>query len=285
MELWYDSFGDRKNPPLLLLTGAACQGIIWTKTFCKKLASLGFFVIRFDQRDTGFSSYTDIPYTFLDMANDAIGLLDALSLSAAHFMSISMGGAIAQIAAVHFPSRVLSLTLIATTNDFYPVAAAIRGEREKNFALSRPELEWFNWVKEVEAISPFAFIKRLRKHILGWRILNGKRVSFPSFHYARLMAVSIVRQRSYKALLRHRTALLSSLEQIRDTQGKIKIPTFVIHGGNDPLFPKDHAEHLAASIPGSTLLLIEEMGHNFCPCFHDDIIREVGSFIANIDKK
>ncbi|MES2199744.1 MAG: alpha/beta hydrolase [Chlamydiota bacterium] len=279
-DLWCDCFGDKNNPAMILLMGGGCQGIIWTEVFCQKLAALGLFVIRFDQRDTGLSSYTHHPYTLLDMAKDVTSLLDRLDVKKAHLMGISMGGAIAQIIAAHFPSYVHSLILMATTNNFYPIASAMKGEFSHEFALSSPEEAWFLWVKEVEQLPIFSFRRRIRKHMDGWKILNGLKTKFPREYYFHLLKESVKRQRSYKSLLNHRTALLASLDILQKTEGNIHVPTLIIHGEHDPLFPKDHAEHLSSTMAHSKLLLIEEMGHNFCPCFQEQVVEEVGSFVS-----
>lgn len=277
-DLWCDFFGDRNNPALVLLMGGGCQGIFWTEAFCRKLAAVGLFVIRFDQRDTGLSSYCKDPYTLLDMAQDVVCLLDRLNIKKAHMMGISMGGAIAQIIAAHFPSYVDSLILLATTGNFYPIAAAMQGDFSSQYSFSSPQQEWFQWVKEAEKLPLLALRKRVQKHMEGWRILNGKKTEFPYEYYLHLLKESVKRQRSYKALLHHRSALLASLECLSKTKGNINVPALIIHGGCDPLFPKDHANSLAASIAQSKLVLIEEMGHNFCPCFQDRAIEEMTVF-------
>ncbi len=280
-DLWCDFFGEKSNPALVLLMGGGCQGIIWTPAYSEKLAAAGFYVIRFDQRDTGLSSYCKKSYTLLDMAKDVIKLLDRLGIKKAHMMGISMGGAISQILAAEFPSYVRSLILIATSNDFRPIAAAMKGEFHQEFPVSYPEREWFLWVKEVEQIPVLAFRKRLKKHMDGWRILNGKKTEFPYKYYLHLLKESIKRQRSYKALLNHQSALLASLDILQETKGNIPVPTLIIHGGCDPLFPKDHPKSVASSIVHSKLLLIEEMGHNFCPCFQLQTIEEIIVFLKH----
>ncbi|MBS0627462.1 MAG: alpha/beta hydrolase [Verrucomicrobia bacterium] len=281
-DLWCDFFGDKNNPAMVLLMGGGCQGIIWTESFCENLAKTGLYVIRFDQKDTGLSSYSSGPYTLLDMGKDVISLLDRLHIKKSHMMGISMGGAIAQIIAAHFPSYVHSLILLATTNNFYPVAGAIRGDLKTTYSLSSPKPDWFRWIEEVEKIPVYAFLRRLKKHIEGWRILNGDRTEFPEKYYRHLLVRSIKRQRSYKALLNHRKALLASLDLVQKTEGNIKVPTLIIHGECDPLFPKDHPKHVASTIPLSKLLLIKEMGHNFCPCFQSDVVKEISEFIESI---
>ena len=53
IEIWYETFGEEKNPALLLVMGGLCQGILWPTEFCEQLAQAGFYVIRYDHRDTG----------------------------------------------------------------------------------------------------------------------------------------------------------------------------------------------------------------------------------------
>ena len=133
MTLCYDTFGDSKAPPLLLIMGLAAQMTAWDDEFCGELAARGYFVVRFDNRDIGLSTRLDAagtpnvaaalmavaqgkplaaPYLLRDMADDAIGLMDALGITAAHVVGASMGGAIGQTLAIHHPSRLRTLTSI-----------------------------------------------------------------------------------------------------------------------------------------------------------------------------
>ena len=132
LELCYETFGAASAPPVLLIMGLASQMLLWDDQFCEQLASRGFRVIRFDNRDIGRSSQlrgARIPtrwqllrrsargaaYTLEDMAADSVGLLDALEIGAAHIVGASMGGMIAQLVAINHPDRVLSLVSIMST--------------------------------------------------------------------------------------------------------------------------------------------------------------------------
>src|ERR1700722_20304356 len=87
IDIWYETFGDEKSKPLLLIMGGCCQGVLWHRQFCESLADEGFYVIRYDHRDSGFSScydYETNPYGLMDMAKDAIGLLDAIGIQKTH---------------------------------------------------------------------------------------------------------------------------------------------------------------------------------------------------------
>ena len=137
IRLCFDSFGDPADPPLLLVMGLGSQMIAWDDGFCAQLAARGLHVIRFDNRDIGLSTRFDAagvpdvgaalmalmlgrpiraPYLLRDMADDAIGLLDHLGIARAHVVGASMGGAIAQLLAIHHPQRVRSLTSIMATS-------------------------------------------------------------------------------------------------------------------------------------------------------------------------
>lgn len=125
----YESYGEEQDEAILLIQGTGAQLTAWPAELCQQLSAQGYRVIRFDNRDSGMSSKLDtlsmpdwpaifppigscdiskLPYSLQDMAKDAIGLLDALHIDKAHMVGASMGGAIAQLIAIHFPERTLS---------------------------------------------------------------------------------------------------------------------------------------------------------------------------------
>ena len=135
IEIACETFGDAGNPPVLLVMGLATQMIGWPDDFCRGLAERGLFVVRFDNRDIGLSTHlhdagapdimavfggdaSSVPYALTDLAEDTVGLLDALGLDSAHLVGASMGGMIAQLVAIRHPKRVRSLTsIMSTTGD------------------------------------------------------------------------------------------------------------------------------------------------------------------------
>lgn len=124
IEMCVETFGELTAPPLLLLAGDASPMDWWDDEFCRRLAAGDRFVIRYDHRDTGRS--TSCPpgepdYTGTDLMHDAVGVLDALRLPAAHLVGFAFGGALAQRIAIHHPSRVLSLGLLAPAVDAHPL--------------------------------------------------------------------------------------------------------------------------------------------------------------------
>jgi pimeloyl-ACP methyl ester carboxylesterase len=118
LEIATETFGDPGSPPVLLIMGAMASMLWWPDEFCERLAQQGRYVVRYDNRDTGLSTkYApgEPPYTFDDMADDAMRVLDACEIRSAHLVGMSLGGVIAQLAALAHPSRVASLTAISTS--------------------------------------------------------------------------------------------------------------------------------------------------------------------------
>src|SRR5688572_14110860 len=99
VELCTEAFGDPADPALLLVMGATASMLRWEDDLCHGLADGGRFVIRYDNRDTGRSTTNapgQVPYTVEDLADDAVGVLDAYGIAAAHIVGASMGGMICQ---------------------------------------------------------------------------------------------------------------------------------------------------------------------------------------------
>ena len=136
IELCFETFGDRSDPAVLLVSGYTSQLLGWDEGFCAELAARGRFVIRFDNRDVGLSTHLDgqhvdiaavlaasagrgemppVPYTLSAFSDDGFGLLDHLGIDAAHVMGMSMGGMIVQTMAIEHPERVLSMTSVMST--------------------------------------------------------------------------------------------------------------------------------------------------------------------------
>lgn len=276
-KIWWEGFGKKTDPLLILIMGAGCQGIIWSSSFCEKLASFGFYVVRFDHRDTGKSSKSlwllqKVPYTLWEMAEDVLCLMKTVGHTQMHIIGISMGGAIAQILAAHCPEQILSLGLIATSADFRPVTHVLGAEGDPG-PLSLPAQKWISLVKEMETIPKICLWKLISKQFEAWKILQGEGFPFDEVFYRSLFKQVLWRQPFVFSLLNHQKALIHSNALLLETQGKIRAPAYIFHGEEDPLFFKDHAEHLAKSIPYSQLLYVKEMGHSFHPRFYEDFFR------------
>jgi pimeloyl-ACP methyl ester carboxylesterase len=264
VEICSQTFGDPGNPAIILIMGAAASMIWWDEEFCQRLASQGRFVIRFDNRDVGRSeSYeTGKPgYGVEDMADDAIGVLDHYKIGKAHFVGMSLGGMISQIAALKFPDRVLSLTLISSGIwDIVPTLPQI----DKKILDYHAGGQFVDWSDRDTVIKYMAE---------GWRLLNGSRHPFDASQSYRLAEKEYDRARNLTSMFNH--ALLKGAESYFGQSRNIKAPTLIIHGTEDPVLPIEHGEYLAKTIPGSRLVKLEGRGHEIHKNDWDRVIDEI----------
>lgn len=287
IEIWHETFGEEKNPALLLVMGGLSQGIMWPTEFCEQLSEAGFYVIRYDHRDTGYSTCFDFqkhPYNLLDMAKDAMGLLDYLKVDQVHVLGFSMGGPIAQLMSVHFPKRVLTLTLMASSCDLRPCTLAFEQAYPKDLTLSKPKDVYLKWMHEFVKRAPQTFDEQLQDRVKAWSILNGSSVPFEERRYKEIHAEFLSRLRHPESLLNHIQAIKNSFEMILEVPSKVCVPTLVIHGTEDPLLPPDHGEALSRAINGSRYLVVQGMGHVLNCQFYDLIVKEVQQH-AGLHKK
>lgn len=264
IQLCYDSFGDPHNPPVLLIMGLATQLIHWHPDFCHRLAAQGFWVIRFDNRDIGKSTvlrhlprpnllalgahrYFKTPfradYTLSDMAKDAVLLCDHLHIQAAHMVGVSMGGMIAQILALDFPERVLSMTAIMSST----------GEPK----LMRPEIKVL-----LAILKPPAKTKQrhIEQTLRMWRILHGHHFPFPEEQFRQTITTAYERGLSASGILRQMAAITASPDRTARL-AQIAAPSLIIHGDADRLLRPKNGEALASAIPHAKLHIIKGMGH------------------------
>lgn len=282
IRLEYESFGLDSGPVVLLIMGLGAQLTRWPVLFCEKLMARGFRVIRFDNRDIGLSSRLDgvpvpdlrmivaarmtglpvnVPYTLHDMAADTIGLLDALHIEQAHVVGASMGGMIAQLVAADYPQRVLSLTSIMSTTGNpalpppTPAAAAVLLARAPNPANRDAYLaHGLNTLRTIGSPGyPFDEVAASE------RILNEATRSYNPAGFGRQFAAV--------------TATGDRREKIR----RIKAPTVVVHGADDPLVPLAAGRDTAQNIANAELRVISGMGHDFPPQLYDTIVDAIDS--------
>ena len=264
IDLAYQSFGNRLHPAVLLVMGLGAQMIGWDEGLCRMLAACGYHVIRFDNRDVGRSTCLhdaptpnrfaliatalrgrrlEVIYTLRDMADDSIGLLDALGIDRAHVVGASLGSAIAQEMAIHHPHRLSSFTSIMGMTG--------------NMRMLRPGREALAVLFARAATTEAAYIAGAR---FAWRVMRVGR--FPEdeerdTHRARL---AWLRGYNPDGKLRQLAAFLASGNRspsLRD----LAVPTLVIHGDVDPLVPLEAGRETAAVIPDAKLHVVADMGH------------------------
>ena len=264
IELCYQTFGAQDAPPLVLIMGLGAQMILWPDDFCRKIADAGFRVIRLDNRDIGRSSKIDVPvqvdfakliekqakgekidapYTLRDMADDTVGLLDALGIDRAHFVGASMGGMITQEIGVHHPQRVKSLTSIMSTTG--------------NPALPGPTPEAAAVLMAPPPKSREDYIAQFNK---TWTVLRAGSFPADEAEDATVAAKVFARGLNPLGVARQLLAIFASGNR-RASLSAIKAPTLVIHGDVDPLVRPEGGKDTAAAIPGAKLQVVHRMGH------------------------
>ena len=265
IQIEYETFGNPSDRPLLLVIALGGQLIWWDESLCQDLVSRGHYVIRYDNRDTGLSTKFDqagkpdvmgtlgkilsgdkssVPYTIEDMADDGVGLLDALGIPCAHICGMSMGGMIAQTIALRHPSRVLSLTSIYSQTG--------------NPKLPQPKPEVLTALLTPIPTERAAYIEyMLRFH----KMVTGHGYPMDEEWTRRKMAASYDRCFFPHGIGRQVIATMAQNNR-KAALASIKVPVLVIHGTDDPLVPAEGGKETAAAIPGARLILIEGMGHD-----------------------
>jgi pimeloyl-ACP methyl ester carboxylesterase len=222
----------------------------WEEGFCRLLVEGRRFVIRYDHRDTGRSTTYEPGrpgYTGADLVADAAGVLDAYDIPAAHVVGVSAGGGLAQLLTLEFRERVLSLVLISTSP-----ATPLDGE------LPPPTAEFMRFVRT--AAVDWADAESVIEYLVEYeRVLAGTARPFDEAAARDLVRRDVQRARDFAARRNHDA--LPDGEQPREPLSSIAVPTLVIHGAADPMFPLEHGRALAEEIPGARLLVLERAGH------------------------
>src|SRR4051794_25410944 len=245
-----ESFGDPADSPILLVMGLGGSMLWWDEEFCRMLSDGKRFVIRYDHRDTGRSvTYRpgNPPYNGAVLVADAVGVLDAYGVAAAHVVGVSAGGEFAQLPAVGFADRVLSLVLISTSPAM-PVDRDLAPPTQE-FArfVATAEVDWTDHQSVVDYLVEYSCV------------LNGDRRAFDEAASREFVRRDLERARSVAALQNHDA--IADDDPPREPLSMIDVPTLVIHGTADPMFPLQHGEALVEEIPGATLLRLEGAGH------------------------
>lgn len=271
--LWIESIGNPKDIPILLIAGAGSQCNLWPDAFCIDLVKKGFYVIRYDHRDTGKSTrinFEKSPYNIMDLATDAIGVLDSFNISSAHIVGFSMGGQIAQFIGAYFQSYVSTLTLMGTSSCFEPGFDAFAGKPVLE-GLSPPKAHYVTWATRAFDASQQTQEEKIQDFLHSWKLLNGDKVPFDEKLYHDIALDSCARSDIENAYPNHASAMQASFEPHRKAADLIKAPTLIIHGTEDPVFPIDHAQALSTAISGSKLAILNDMGHNLNTHFFEEI--------------
>ena len=275
VDLCYQTFGDRTGEPLLLVMGLGGPMTWWDPVFCQMLADRGFFVIRYDNRDTGRStkvrgrinrrmivaSFAGLkaraPYSMQDLADDGFALLDHLDLDAAHVVGISMGGMIVQTMALSHPKRVLSLTSIMSTTGrrtvgwqdprLLPLLAARRDASREHYVETSAKL---------------------------WKLIGSPLYPDTTDSIRERAGETWDRGISRAGVARQTAAILTQPDRSRALRS-LRIPTLVIHGTHDKMVHVSGGRATSQAIPGSELLLVPGMGHDVPQALHETFVEAI----------
>ncbi len=270
LEIEVDDRGPAGAEPVLLVMGLGMQLTAWPEPFVAGLAGHGLRVVRFDNRDIGLSSRLEawgrpnviaaamkftlrLPvrsaYSLDDMADDTVGVLDALAIDRAHLVGVSMGGMISQIVAARRPERIASFTCIMSTS----------GARHLPGPPSR--------VRRVMMAAPRgrAALDRIVDHqVEVMRAIGSPGFPTPPEQLRAGLRLNVERSHSPVGTARQLVAIIAGGDRSRLLR-TIRVPTLVLHGADDPLVPVAAAHDLADKIPGARLQVIEGMGHDLAP--------------------
>lgn len=281
VDIAYETAGDRSGVPILLVMGLGMQLTAWPEDFIDGLADLGFYVIRFDNRDSGLSTKFDKAgtpsmaltwlksrvgwplrpaYTLNDMARDALGLLDWLRVPRAHMLGVSMGGMIAQILAANHPQRVCSLVSMMSSSGRRGLPGPTRAAQDA--LMRRPRN-----ARDKRAVVDH-FVQVLRT-------IGSPAYPTPEHELRRRVARALERNVCPGGVMRQLVAISASGDRCALLQ-TIRVRTLVIHGAADPLLPVECGIDTASLVHGSRLEVIEGMGHDLPPAL-------IERFLALID--
>lgn len=268
--IYYEENGPTDAPVILLVMGLGAQMIAWPDEFVQGLVAKGYRVVHYDNRDVGMSQRMEgaaapnllwamlksrlglsvgVPYTLSDMAADGIGLLDALGIHKAHVVGASMGGMIVQLMAANHRERLLSMTSIMSSSGA-PGLPGARPDIQRRFMVKRPadasreEAIAFG----AELVGSFSYPDPAR----------------PENAHAEMAAKAFDRGYYPVGTRRQLLAIIADGSRVERLK-KINTPTLVVHGGADPLVPKEGSEDIARHIPGARLEIIEQMAHDLPP--------------------
>lgn len=281
ISLEYEILGSPQDPPVLLVMGFTAQLIAWPDRFCQLLVDRGLQVIRFDNRDCGLSTKFDgvsvdpgavmaahmagseippVPYTLSDMAADAVGLLDHLDIVDAHIVGASMGGMIVQTMAIEHPERVRTMTsIMSMTGELEygsptPEAATV--------LLAPPPADRQAYV----ANSVAAKVWQSRRYFDEERVKAEAARAYDRAFYP-------------EGAARQLAAIYASGARDAGLR-QLQIPTLVIHGTDDTLLQPDGGQRTAELVPGATLLMVSDMGHDLPDPLLPLVCGTIGAHVA-----
>ncbi|HLT35687.1 MAG TPA: alpha/beta hydrolase [Enhygromyxa sp.] len=279
LDIAWEQRGDPSHPTVLLVMGLAAQLVHWPLGFVHALVARDLHVVRFDNRDSGHSTHMDnapspdLPaalsgdlssasYTLSDLAADAVGLLDALAIEAAHVVGASMGGGIAQTMAIEHPARVRSLTTMMWTTGDPSVGQVHPATAQALFGAPLPR----------------AREQFIANSVRRYEVIGSPKYPTDATAVAELAGLAYDRGHDELAIARQAVATVASGDRTRLLRS-LDVPTLVLHGLADTLCDPSGGRATAAAIPGADLVLIDGMGHNIPPGLWERIADHIAAVV------
>ncbi|MCY4564070.1 MAG: alpha/beta hydrolase [Gammaproteobacteria bacterium] len=261
LNIHYEQWGSRADPPLVLIHGLSCQIIHWPQPFIDALTDAGLRVIAPDNRDIGLSDRVDepapdlldvlndpaahpCPYTLSDMAGDVVGLLNHLGQAGAHIVGLSMGGMIAQTMAIEHPERCFTLTSIMSSS-------------------GNPDLPPGDDEVQMKFVAPLPPERdaAVAQYQQAWQAAAGPHFDSMQVGLARVSAQAVERGFPRDGFVRQLLAILHQ-EDRRSALARLEVPGLVIHGNADPLVPLAAGEDTANALANGKLAVLDKLGHD-----------------------
>jgi pimeloyl-ACP methyl ester carboxylesterase len=277
----YEATGDPRSTPVLLISGFSLQLTAWDSRFIQSLVDGGFYVIRFDNRDAGLSTWFDdeprraggspeeprasLAYSLGDMARDAVGLLDHLDIPSAHVVGYSMGGMIAQTLALEHPERVRTLTSISSTTGDPAVGYA---HPEALEVLLRPAAPTRD--------------DAIEQNLSLWRVIGSPDHPLDDEAVRARAASDYDRAHHPSGAARQLTAIVSQSDRTAALAG-VAVPTLVIHGEADVLIDPSGGVATARAVPGARLRMVPGLGHDIHPDIFEELAGELRDHFRRVE--
>ncbi|MDR9773376.1 alpha/beta hydrolase [Rhizobium hidalgonense] len=269
VEIATQAFGDPTHEPILLIMGAMASMLWWPDEFCQTLAAQKYYVIRYDNRDTGCSTIYEPgepPYTMDDMAADAIRILDGYGIERANLLGMSLGGTIAQIAALSHPERVKTLTLMSTTPMGIDTSALPHTtDAYMGHAATGETVDWTDDAQVIEFL------------VEDTRMIAGMAHPYDEGRARAFVERDVERAKNFVSATNH--FMLRGGQALKGKLAELAAPLLVIHGTADPIYPVEHGELLARTVKGAKLVRLEGGGHEIHPNDWEEIISAVDAHL------
>ncbi|GAA5051696.1 alpha/beta fold hydrolase [Nocardia callitridis] len=284
LRLWTEDFGDPSDPPLLLLGAHSSRG--WPDEFVAALAAKGLHVIRYDHRDTGrtVSLRADPqPYTFYELASDAMAVLDGWEIDRVHLVCFALGAATGQLIALDYPDRLRSLTMTgaaALTVDFFTSCDCAYNGAPTPSGLPAPRREVLDLIMQPPILDDVE--AELDRRVELARAMSGSALPFDPGEFRRWEQ----REIAHSGIAGLNQPKISETADITDRGGElanVHTPTLVIQGPLDPVHQPPHGAFLAESIPGAELLEIPGLGHSFPTAVHSALAAAIATHVLRAE--